>query len=90
MEVVESIPSRISVIFEDAWEYSDHYVVCVMLLCVDCERTRVRSLHLKELGVERMFVCQKCGAGRRHIVNPRNVYAQGVGRQWLKQQQKKS
>ena len=79
MKAVENTSSRISIIFEDAWKYSDHYVVCVVLLCVDCERTRVRSIHLEELGVERMFVCQKCGASRRHIVNPRNVYVQGEG-----------
>jgi len=88
VKIVEHIPSRISVIFEDAWKYSDHYVVCVVLLCVDCERKRVRSLHLNKLGEERMFVCQDCGARRRYKINPYNVYVQGENLTWMKQQKK--
>lgn len=76
MKIVESNPSRISIIFEDAWKYPDHYVVCLVLLCINCNRERIRSLHLEELNVERVFVCQECGTARRHIVNPRRVYVQ--------------
>lgn len=90
MKAVEHTPSKIAVMFEDAWKYSDHYVVSVILSCGNCNRIRVRSLHLEELHVERMFVCQECGAAKRRYVNPISVYNMGAGWRWLKQQQKKS
>jgi hypothetical protein len=68
----------VAIFFEDAWKYYDHYVVGVVLVCGNCERTRVRSIQLEELGVERMFVCQECGEARRRVINPRNVYVQGA------------